>query len=68
METVWQEFPELREVAKMSPRDAALALHDIESVRQTHGIVEAFTHFLAVGEKQLELDNIGAKIMMGCSR
>jgi hypothetical protein len=65
METVWQEFPELREVAKMSPRDAALALHDIESVRQTHGIVEAFTHFLAVGEKQLELDNIGAKIMMG---
>lgn len=65
MEAVWQEFPELREVAKMSPRDAALALHDIESVRQTHGIVEAFTHFLAVGEKQLELDNIGAKIMMG---
>jgi hypothetical protein len=65
METVWQEFPELREVAKMRPRDAALALHDIESVRQTHGIVEAFTHFLAVGEKQLELDNIGAKIMMG---
>lgn len=65
METVWQEFPELREVAKMSPRDAAIALHDIESVRQTHGIVEAFTHFLAVGEKQLELDNIGAKIMMG---
>ena len=65
MDAVWQEFPELREVAKMRPRDAALALHDIESVRQTHGIVEAFTHFLAVGEKQLELDNIGAKIMMG---
>ena len=65
MDAVWQEFPELREVAKMHPRDAAIALHDIESVRQTHGIVEAFTHFLAVGEKQLELDNIGAKIMMG---
>jgi len=54
METVWQEFPELRDVAKMSPRDAALALHDIESVRQTHGIVETFTHFLAVGNKKCD--------------
>ena len=65
MEAVWQEFPELRDVAKMSPRDAALALHDIESVRQTHGIVETFTHFLAVGNKKLEYDNLQYKIMIG---
>ena len=65
MEAVWQEFPELRDVAKMSPRDAALALHDIESVRQTHGIVETFTHFLAVGNKKLEYDNLQYKIMLG---
>lgn len=65
MEAVWQEFPELRDVAKMSPRDAALALHDIESVRQTHGIVETFTHFLAHGNKKLEYDNLQYKIMLG---
>lgn len=67
METVWQEFPELRDVAKMSPRDAALALHDIESVRQTHGIVETFTHFLAHGNKKLEYDNLQYKIMIGAA-
>ena len=65
MEAVWEEFPELRDVAKMSPRDAALALHDIESVRQTHGIVETFTHFLAHGNKKLEYDNLQYKIMLG---
>lgn len=65
METVWQEFPELRDVAKMSPRDAALALHDIESVRQTHGIVETFTHFLAHGNKKLEYNNLQYKIDIG---
>ena len=65
MEAVWQEFPELQDVAKMSPRDAALALHDIESVRQTHGIVETFTHFLAHGNKKLEYDNLQYKIMLG---
>lgn len=67
MEAVWQEFPELQDVAKMSPRDAALALHDIESVRQTHGIVETFTHFLAVGNKKLEYDNLQYKIMIGAA-
>ncbi len=65
MEAVWQEFPEIRDVAKMNPRDAALALHDIESVRQTHGIVETFTHFLAHGNKKLEYDNLQYKIMIG---
>ena len=67
MEAVWQEFPELQDVAKMSPRDAALALHDIESVRQTHGIVETFTHFLAHGNKKLEYDNLQYKIMIGAA-
>ena len=65
MEAVFEEFPEIRAVAEMSPRDAALALHDIESVRQTHGIVESFTHFLEVGNRKLEYDNLYYKIMMG---
>ena len=65
MEAVFEEFPEIRAVAEMSPKDAALALHDIESVRQTHGIVESFTHFLEVGNRKLEYDNLYYKIMMG---
>ena len=65
MEAVWQEFPEIRDIAKMSPRDAALALHDIESVRQTHGIVETFTHFLELGNKRLEFNNLMYKVFLG---
>jgi len=65
MEAVWQEFPEIRDIAKMNPRDAALALHDIESVRQTHGIVETFTHFLELGNKRLEFNNLMYKVALG---
>jgi hypothetical protein len=65
MEAVWQEFPEIRDIAKMNPRDAALALHDIESVRQTHGIVETFTHFLELGNKRLEFNNLMYKVFLG---
>ena len=65
MEAVFEEFPEIRAVAEMSPKDAALALHDIESVRQTHGIVESFTHFLEVGNRKLEYDNLQYKMATG---
>lgn len=65
MEAVFEEFPEIRAVAGMSPKDAALALHDIESVRQTHGIVESFTHFLEVGNRKLEYDNLQYKMATG---
>ena len=65
MEAVWQEFPEIRDIAKMNPRDAALALHDIESVRQTHGIVETFTHFIELGNKRIEFNNLMYKVFLG---
>ncbi|BEU87459.1 hypothetical protein TAMA11512_09230 [Selenomonas sp. TAMA-11512] len=65
MESVWKEFPEIRDIAKMNPRDAALALHDIESVRSTRSIIETFTHFLEVGNKRLELNNLGYKMLEG---
>lgn len=63
MEAVWQEFPELRNVSLTNPNDAALALHDMDSVRQTHGIVETFNHFIALGNKELEYNNLQYKIM-----
>jgi hypothetical protein len=63
MEAVWKEFPELRNVSLTNPNDAALALHDMDSVRQTHGIVETFNHFIALGNKELEYNNLQYKIM-----
>ena len=63
MEAVWQEFPELRNVSLTNPTEAALALHDMDSVRQTHGIVETFNHFIALGNKELEYNNLQYKIM-----
>lgn len=65
MEAVFDEYPELKDIAKMSPSDAALALHNIESVRSTHSVIESFTHFLEAGNKKLEYDNLQYKIMMG---
>lgn len=62
---VWNEFPELKDIASMSPQDAALALHNIESVRSTHGIVETFTHMLESGNRILEWKNLQCKIMTG---
>ena len=65
LEALWIEYPELRGIAERSREEAALALHDIESVRTTHGIVETFTHFLAVGNKELEYNNIQYRIGLG---
>lgn len=65
MEAVFDEYPELKDIAKMSPGDAALALHNIDSVRSTHSVIETFTHFLEAGNKKLEYDNLQYKIMMG---
>lgn len=65
MENVWQEYPELRDVANMNTNEAAIALHNIESVRSTHSIVEAFTHFQQIGNMQTELGNLRYKIMNG---
>lgn len=65
IEDVWQEFPEIKDIASLDPQAAALALHDIDNVRKTHGIVESFTHFLERGNIKLEYDNLQYKIMQG---
>lgn len=62
---VWNEFPELRNIADMSPQDAALALHNIESIRSTHGIIDTFTSMLDSGNRMLEYNNLQYKIMTG---
>lgn len=65
MDAVWQEYPELRNIADMSPQDAALALHQIDEVRRTHGIIDSWRTMLEYGNKELEYGNLQYKIMQG---
>lgn len=62
---VWQEFPELQGVADMDKEGAAIALHNLDAVRSTHGIIDTFTKMLERGNVKLEYDNLQYKIMMG---
>lgn len=65
LDKVWEEYPEIQEIAKLDPQAAAIALHNREVVGKTHGIIESFTHFLEKGNMKLEYDNIQYKIMKG---
>lgn len=65
MEDVWNEFPGLKDVAQMDPQSAALALHDINSVRQTKTVIDSFTKMLEYGNLQLEYKNLNYKLMNG---
>lgn len=64
---VWQEFPELQGVADMDKEGAAIALHNLDAVRSTHGIIDTFTKMLERGNVKLEYDNLQYKIMMGAA-
>lgn len=62
---VWAEYPELKAIATMNPQEAAIALHNIDDVRTTHGIVDSAMKMFEHGNKTLELNNIQYKIMQG---
>lgn len=64
---VWKAYPELQGVADMDPEGAALALHNLDTVRSTHGIVDTFQKMLERGNVKLEYDNLQYKIMMGAA-
>ena len=64
---VWQEFPELQGVADMDKEGAAIALHNLDAVRSTHGIIDTFAKMLERGNVKLEYDNLQYKIMMGAA-
>lgn len=65
IESAWEAYPEIKGIADLDPQAAVVALHDMDSVRKTHGVVEAFTHFLEKGNDDLEYNNIQYKIMDG---
>lgn len=50
-QAVFEPYPELSELAKLSDTDAAIALHNLKNVRQTQGIIEA-------AKTGWELDNL----------
>ena len=50
-QAVFEAYPELSELAKLSDTDTAIALHNLKNVRQTQGIIEA-------AKTGWELDNL----------
>ena len=62
---VWQEFPQLADIAAKDVQGAALVLHDMESLRTAHGVVDTFWEMLEFGNKKLEFDNLQYKLMNG---
>lgn len=65
MDKIWADFPGLKDLAQKDPQSAALALHDIDNVRQTKTIVESFTKMLEYGNRQLEYKNLNYKLANG---
>ena len=62
---VFKAYPELSELAKLSDTDAAIALHNLKNVRQTHGIIEAAKTSLELGNLRSERGRMGYAAMNG---
>lgn len=65
MNDVFNEFPELKNIASMDAQSAALALHDINNVRETQNVIDSFNKMWEYGNKHLEYSNLNYKLMTG---
>lgn len=65
MKAVYAAYPELQRLANMDETQAAIALHNIENVKQTHGIIEAFKTGWHMDSLQLERSKLGQKGYFG---
>ena len=65
IEYVWEEYPELKNIASMDKEAAAIALHNIHTVKESHSTIDTFITFLGKGNRELELNNIQFKIAEG---
>lgn len=65
MKAVYAAYPELQRLANMDETQAAIALHNIENVKQTHGIIEAFKTGWHMDNLQLERSKLGQKGYFG---
>lgn len=62
---IYEEYPELKSIVDMDAASAAIALHELESIKSTHGTIETFDYMLQQGRLQLEYDNLMYKVAMG---
>lgn len=65
MKAVYAAYPELQRLTNMDETQAAIALHNIENVKQTHGIIEAFKTGWHMDSLQLERSKLGQKGYFG---
>mgnify|MGYP000003454425 CR=1 FL=1 len=65
MKAVYAAYPELQRLANIDETQAAIALHNIENVKQTHGIIEAFKTGWHMDSLQLERSKLGQKGYFG---
>ena len=65
MKAVYAAYPELQKLANMDETQAAIALHNMENVKQTHGIIEAFKTGWHMDDLQLERSKLGQKGYFG---
>lgn len=64
-QAVFEAYPELSELAKLSDTDAAIALHNLKNVRQTQGIIEAAKTGWELDNLMSERGRIGYAAMNG---
>ena len=65
MEKVYQAYPGLDKLAQQDDNDAAIALHNMKNVKETHGIVESAVVGWQLDTLQHELSKIGKAGLYG---
>lgn len=61
LDNLYAKHPEIKNIADKDPAAGALVLKDMPSVRMEMDIIDGFTQFLSMGNKELELNNLRFK-------
>lgn len=61
LDNLYAKHPEIKNIADKDPAAGALVLKDMPSVRKEMDIIDGFTQFLNMGNKELELNNLRFK-------
>jgi hypothetical protein len=61
LDNLYAKHPEIKNIADKDPAAGALVLKDMPSVRKEMDIIDGFTQFLSMGNKELELNNLRFK-------
>lgn len=65
IEDIYKVHPDIRKIAEQDPAAGALILKDMPQVRRQLDIIDGFSQYLEMGNKQLELNNLRYKSMTG---